>query len=183
MHVPVVAGAYPRPFLGQPTSVVSSDRALAAKIAKQVHGVVNAKSALRNFIVISGQRARELGAHPAVPEGRRAGARHDSRPPACRRSHNASLPVRHVSPAPAAALLAALATAALLSTSIWSVGAICALLLVVALRAPAKRRWPYLIGTLSTALLFVVLTAVRRGDRNARALERPDDSPCSDGST
>jgi hypothetical protein len=39
MHVPVVAGAYPRPFLGQPTSVVSSDRALAAKIAKQVHGV------------------------------------------------------------------------------------------------------------------------------------------------
>jgi energy-coupling factor transport system permease protein len=63
-----------------------------------------------------------------------------------------------VSPAPAAALLAALATAALLSTRISSVGAICALLLVVALRAPAKRRWPYLIGTLSTALLFVVIT-------------------------
>jgi hypothetical protein len=54
MHVPVVAGAYPKPFLGQPTSVVSSDRGLAAKIAKQVHGVVNAKSPLRNFIVISG---------------------------------------------------------------------------------------------------------------------------------
>jgi hypothetical protein len=54
MHVPVVAGAYPKPFLGQPTSVVSSDRALAAKIAKQVHGVVNAKSPLRNFIVIGG---------------------------------------------------------------------------------------------------------------------------------
>jgi hypothetical protein len=53
MHVPVVAGAYPEPFLGQPTSVVSSDRALARKIANQVHGVVNAKSALRNFIVIS----------------------------------------------------------------------------------------------------------------------------------
>jgi energy-coupling factor transport system permease protein len=63
-----------------------------------------------------------------------------------------------VSPAPAAALLAALATAALLSTSIWSVAAICAVLFVVALRAPAQRRWPYLIGTLSTALLFVVLT-------------------------
>jgi energy-coupling factor transport system permease protein len=63
-----------------------------------------------------------------------------------------------VSPAPAAALLAALATAALLSTSLWSVGAICTLLLLVALRAPAQRRWPYLIGTLSTALLFVVLT-------------------------
>ena len=63
-----------------------------------------------------------------------------------------------MSPAPAAALLGALAAAALLSTSIWSVGAICALLFVVALRAPAQRRWPYLIGTLSTALLFVVLT-------------------------
>lgn len=63
-----------------------------------------------------------------------------------------------MSTAPAAALLAALATAALLSASIWSVGAICALLLVVALRAPSQRRWPYLVGTLSTALLFVVLT-------------------------
>ena len=63
-----------------------------------------------------------------------------------------------MSPAPAAALLAALATAALLSTSLWSVGAICALLLLVALRAPAQRRWPYLIGTLSTAVLFVVIT-------------------------
>ena len=63
-----------------------------------------------------------------------------------------------MSPAPAAALLAALATAALLSTSLWSVGAIAGLLLLVALRAPAQRRWPYLIGTLSTALLFVVIT-------------------------
>jgi hypothetical protein len=54
MQIPVVAGAYPKPFLGQPTSVVSSDRALAAKIAKQVHGVVNAKKPLRNFIVIGG---------------------------------------------------------------------------------------------------------------------------------
>jgi energy-coupling factor transport system permease protein len=63
-----------------------------------------------------------------------------------------------VSPAPAAALLAALAVAALLATNLWSVGAIAALLLVVALRAPARRRWPYLIGTLTTALLFVVIT-------------------------
>ena len=63
-----------------------------------------------------------------------------------------------MSPAPAAALLAALATAALLATSLWSVSAIAALLLLVALRAPAQRRWPYLIGTLSTAVLFVVIT-------------------------
>ena len=54
MHVPVVAGAYPKPFLGESTSVVSSDRALAGKIAKQVHGVVNAKTPLRNFIIIGG---------------------------------------------------------------------------------------------------------------------------------
>ena len=54
MNIPVVAGAYPKPFLGQLTSVVSSDRALAAKIAKQVHGVVNAKVAPRNFIIIGG---------------------------------------------------------------------------------------------------------------------------------
>jgi energy-coupling factor transport system permease protein len=60
--------------------------------------------------------------------------------------------------APAAALLAALAVAALLATQLWSVGLIAALLLVVALRAPAQRRWPYLIGTLTTALLFVVIT-------------------------
>ncbi len=63
-----------------------------------------------------------------------------------------------MSPAPAAALLAALAVAALLSTSLWSLGAICIVLLVLAFRAPAQRRWPYLVGTLSTAALFVVIT-------------------------
>jgi energy-coupling factor transport system permease protein len=63
-----------------------------------------------------------------------------------------------VSPAPAAALLAALAAAALLATHTWSVAAIAALLLVVALRAPARRRWPYLVGTLTTALLVVAIT-------------------------
>lgn len=52
MHIPVVVGAYPQPFVGSPTSVVSSDRALAARIAKQVHGVVDAKRPLRNYIVI-----------------------------------------------------------------------------------------------------------------------------------
>ena len=57
MHIAVVAGAYPQPFLRSPTSVVGSDRALAARIAKQVHGVVNAKRALRNYIVIGGKLA------------------------------------------------------------------------------------------------------------------------------
>jgi hypothetical protein len=54
MYVPVVAGAYPQPFLRSPTSVVSGNHALAARIARQVHGVVNAKQPLRNYIVIGG---------------------------------------------------------------------------------------------------------------------------------
>jgi hypothetical protein len=57
MSVPVVAGAYPQPFVRSPTSVVSANRALAARIAKQVHGVVNAKRPLRNYIVIGGSLA------------------------------------------------------------------------------------------------------------------------------
>ncbi len=57
MSVPLVAGAYPEPFLhGFPgrTSVVGVDHALAARIAAQVHGVVNAGSAARNVIRIGG---------------------------------------------------------------------------------------------------------------------------------
>ena len=55
MHIPVVAGAYPEPFLrAGPTSVVG-DPKLARPIAKQVHGVVNAKRALRSFVVIGGK--------------------------------------------------------------------------------------------------------------------------------
>lgn len=60
MHVPVVLGAYPEPFLrGFPgiTSVVSSDRALAKRIALQVHGAVNAKKPPRNYVVIGGSLA------------------------------------------------------------------------------------------------------------------------------
>jgi len=57
MSVPVVLGAYPEPFVhGLPgkTSVIGADRKLAAQIAAQVHGVVNAKSNPRNYIVIGG---------------------------------------------------------------------------------------------------------------------------------
>ncbi len=45
MHIPLVVGAYPEPFvhaLPGLTSVVAKDRAVAAAIAKQVHGVVDA---------------------------------------------------------------------------------------------------------------------------------------------
>ena len=37
------------------TSVVGADRALAARIAAQVHGVVNARATPRNYIVIGGK--------------------------------------------------------------------------------------------------------------------------------
>ena len=60
MSVPVVAGSYPEPFLhGMPgkTSVVGSNGEVAAKIAAQVHGVVNAKMAPRNLVVIGGRLA------------------------------------------------------------------------------------------------------------------------------
>lgn len=54
-HIPVVAGAYPHPFVdGGRTSVVAKDRQLAARIARQVHGVVDSKVSLRNFILIGG---------------------------------------------------------------------------------------------------------------------------------
>jgi hypothetical protein len=52
MHIPVVAGAYPQPFLEGRTSVVSARRGLAALIAGQVHGVVNSRIPVRNYIVV-----------------------------------------------------------------------------------------------------------------------------------
>jgi energy-coupling factor transport system permease protein len=63
-----------------------------------------------------------------------------------------------LSPVPAAAVLAALAVAALLAAHTLSVAALCLLLLIAAWRAPAQRRWPYLIGTLSTGLTVFLIT-------------------------
>jgi energy-coupling factor transport system permease protein len=63
-----------------------------------------------------------------------------------------------VSAAPAAAVLAALAVAALLVTHTWAVAVICGVLLAAAWRAPRQRRWPYLVGTLTSAVLVVALT-------------------------
>jgi len=63
-----------------------------------------------------------------------------------------------VSPVPAAVLLAAAGAAALLAGSIWSVAAIAAVLLVVCLRAPAERRWPYLFGALTTGLGVLLIS-------------------------
>ena len=55
-------------------------------------------------------------------------------------------------------MLAALAVAALLATHTVSTAAICVVLLVAAWRAPARRRWPYLVGTLTTGLTVFLLT-------------------------
>lgn len=63
-----------------------------------------------------------------------------------------------MSAAPASALLAAVVVTALLAAHTTSVAAICLVLLVVALRAPAKRRWPYLVGTLTSAVFVFALT-------------------------
>lgn len=63
-----------------------------------------------------------------------------------------------MSAAPAAALLAALAVAALLVTHTISVAVICLVLLAAAWRAPAQRRWPYLVGTLLSAGAVVLVT-------------------------
>jgi energy-coupling factor transport system permease protein len=68
-----------------------------------------------------------------------------------------------VRPAPAAALLFAFAAAALLARHTASVAVLAVLLLLVCLRAPGARRWPYLIGALgSAAALFVVTPFVER---------------------
>jgi energy-coupling factor transport system permease protein len=68
-----------------------------------------------------------------------------------------------VRPAPAAALLVALAAAALLARHTLSVAVLALLLFAVCLRAPARRRWPYLVGALGSSLaLFVVTPFVER---------------------
>jgi energy-coupling factor transport system permease protein len=63
-----------------------------------------------------------------------------------------------VSPAPAAALLAALAAAALLADRIVSVAAIAAVLLVACLFAPRGRRRLYLVGALGSGLAVFLVT-------------------------
>jgi energy-coupling factor transport system permease protein len=63
-----------------------------------------------------------------------------------------------VSPVPAAALLGALGAAGLLADHSISSAAIALVLLGVCLRAPAGRRWPYLVGVLGSAGSLFVLS-------------------------
>ncbi|MBA3787733.1 MAG: energy-coupling factor transporter transmembrane protein EcfT [Actinobacteria bacterium] len=63
-----------------------------------------------------------------------------------------------MSPAPAAALLAAAGTAALLADRLWAIAVIAVVLFSICLRAPAQRRWVYLFGALSTGLGVLVFS-------------------------
>jgi uncharacterized protein DUF4430 len=51
-HIPVVAGAYPHPFLDRGDTRVVGDPALARPIARQVHGRVGARGDAKNVIVV-----------------------------------------------------------------------------------------------------------------------------------
>ena len=62
-----------------------------------------------------------------------------------------------IAPGAAGLLLAGASAAALLTQHIWVSGLIAIVLLVVALGAPAKRRWPYLVAAfVSSAAVFVL---------------------------
>ena len=63
-----------------------------------------------------------------------------------------------MSPAPAAALLAACVAAALLAERTVSVAVLAVVLLAVCLKAPRGRRWPYLVGSLSSAGTLFLLS-------------------------
>ena len=62
-----------------------------------------------------------------------------------------------IAPGASALLLAGAAAAALLTTQIWLSGALALVLLALVLRAPAARRWPYLVAALvASASVFVL---------------------------
>jgi energy-coupling factor transport system permease protein len=63
-----------------------------------------------------------------------------------------------VSPGPATALLAAVATAAFLTSRIWALALMTAVLLVICLRAPVQRRWLYIGGALFSAVGVIVIS-------------------------
>jgi energy-coupling factor transport system permease protein len=63
-----------------------------------------------------------------------------------------------VNAVPAAALLGAFAAAALLADRTISVAVIAVVLLAVCLRAPRRRRWPYLVGTLGSGLTIFLFS-------------------------
>ncbi len=88
MEVIAVVGAWPEPFLHHgKTSVFAADRALAAQLAGQVHGVVDSKVPTRNHVVVG----REAAAARRCTSGRSATAGRWSSAP---RSRAGSPPTR-----------------------------------------------------------------------------------------
>ncbi|MFQ5426010.1 MAG: energy-coupling factor transporter transmembrane component T [Gaiellales bacterium] len=72
-----------------------------------------------------------------------------------------------LAPGAAALVLAGLAAAALLTTRVVTAAVLASALLAVVLRAPARRRWPYLVGGFATSLgvfLLSPLLAVHGSD-------------------
>jgi Domain of unknown function (DUF4430) len=75
--VPVVAGAFPWPFLGAPTRVASSGvtRTVARAIATEVHGTIGAAAGRTDAIVVSSRvprgyvRIRQTGGHVVLALG------------------------------------------------------------------------------------------------------------------
>lgn len=63
-----------------------------------------------------------------------------------------------MSAGPAAALLASAAVAAFLTDRLWALAAVVLALLAISMRAPARRRWPYLAGALVSGLGVVVIS-------------------------
>ena len=63
-----------------------------------------------------------------------------------------------MSPGPATALLAAVATAAFLVDRIWALAAMTIVLLLVCMRAPAGRRWLYVSGAVASAIGVIVIS-------------------------
>ncbi len=63
-----------------------------------------------------------------------------------------------MSPGPATALLAAVATAAFLVDRIWALATMTVVLLLVCMRAPAGRRWLYVSGAVASAVGVIVIS-------------------------
>ena len=198
----MVVGAFPEPFVhgydGQDAPAVVRFEGSPARATRSRP--------------CSRRRARSSGSERRVPErGERARAAATGRL-GDRRSCSArprAIPVRvrpqrrpravraavqrPVSPGPAALLLAAAGTAALLTDQLWAVALLALVLLAVCLRAPAERRGVYLFGALTSGLGVPPALAVplvepgrdgplgRADDPGARAARRDDDGALGGG--
>ena len=201
----VVAGAFPEPFLhgydGQHAAGGGAVRARSARgrgarrrrcsertTSRPLGTTVAANVNL--FELVSGSTASH--GRPALARDRAVGCgqvlvRGLGRRAARRRLRAEVL--EPVSPGPATALLAAVATAAFLIDRIWALAAMAVVLLVICLRAPVQRRWLYVGGALFSAArrdrdLAADVVVGRRNapvgrpdaarDRPARPLDRRD---------